>query len=161
MGPSPGTIVQSLSKYSLLIMAAHFQPTHAFLFQKQPRFQRAHKRIRMNCTWGTSRRTAYKLGSSRLSKKKIEAHQNRFRIIQLRTSNGIISISITVYMGHQREKKREIKPVTLNASLKERITSFSPPFPVGFITFPAVATALCLSDAHRCRCWMRVVLLSK
>lgn len=50
----------------------------------------------------------------------------------------------SLYTWDTEREKREIKPVTLNASLKERITSFFPPFPVGFITFPAVATTLCL-----------------
>lgn len=104
MGTSPEPILQSLSKYSLLMITAHFHLIHALLSQKQPDVQRDHKRGNVTCAWGASSRTAQKLGISRFSKQKIEAHQNRLGIIQLGTSNALISIPITAYMGHQREK---------------------------------------------------------
>lgn len=48
---------------------------------------------------------------------------------------------LSLHTWDTRERKAKIKPVLSNASLKERITLVFPPFPVGFITVPAVATA--------------------
>lgn len=58
------------------------------------------------------------------------------------TSNGIISIPITAYIGHQREKgKNKTSYFQCFIERENNIGRFSPPFPVGFITVSAVATA--------------------
>lgn len=57
------------------------------------------------------------------------------------TSNGIISIPIIASMGHQREEGENKTGYFQCFIERENNIVFFPPFPVGFITASAVATA--------------------